>query len=121
MSNLVAVPRLGRDRTAVRLIEQLMHTARGLWPNKTAAELSIRTGVSVRQAEKWLALKANISGEAYRRLIQSKEGLAFLRATAGDSEWWKNYERQQRITNLRARQARLATEIEQIKDEFLAN
>lgn len=120
-SNSVPVSRFGRNRTPVRLIVQVINTARELWPTKTAAELSTRTGVSMRQAEKWLALKANISGEAYRRLIQSKEGLAFLRASADGAPWWKNYERQQRITNLRVKQTRLLAEIESIRDEFAAD
>lgn len=108
----------GGNRTGVRLIAQLMRVARELWPVKTAAELSARTGVSLRQAEKWLALKANISGEAYARLIRSEEGLSFLEAAAEGAAWFKAYKRQQTISILRTRHATLAREIEAIKQEF---
>ena len=50
------VPSPEINRTKIRSPEQKFGiVARALWPHKTAAELAVRTGVTQRTAEFWLA------------------------------------------------------------------
>jgi hypothetical protein len=117
LSNRGTEEHCGRDRRELRLISEVMRAARGLWPNKTAAELRYRTGVSQRTVENWLQLKTGISGPALSALQASEEGLAFIEAAIiaqgkGLPVFWKRFKRRQETAALKrdARQIQLRLE-----------
>jgi hypothetical protein len=93
-----------------------MRVARDLWPKKTAAELAARTQVSQRTAERWLALRTGMSDENIQALVQCDEGLAFLEAIMGDAtpEYWRDFKRSARRSNLR----RDIRALQKIKEEL---
>lgn len=98
---------VGIDRQGRRQISAVMRVARSLWPRKTAHELAERTGVTLRQAERWLTGNYGISSEALRDLIRSEEGFRFLEALVdeignGAPEWWAGFKKQVLAAQLQA-------------------
>ncbi|MCC7047178.1 MAG: hypothetical protein IT562_10735 [Alphaproteobacteria bacterium] len=78
----------GRSRNFLRHMPRVMQTARGLFPIKTAAQLSDLTKNPVRTWEYWLS-KERMDGEALAALIASPHGMAIVDAIAGESPWWR--------------------------------
>lgn len=91
-----------------------MLAARSLWPRKTAAELSMRTGTQMRGCEYWLARRSGMSAESLAALLRSDEGLQILEAIIGDARpvWWRAFKRSIRRSELRRQQTELAKAIE---------
>lgn len=77
--------------TVGHLLVSAMRVARTLWPRKTAHELAVRQGVSLRTAKYQLAEARDLSGEQLARLLRSEEGLQFLVAAMGEArpKWWR--------------------------------
>lgn len=92
-----------------------MRTAQTLWPRKTAAELSVRTGIKQRACEYWMERKSGMSAESLARLLRTDDGFQILEAIIGDAKpvWWRAFKRQVRRAELRRQQAALAKEIEE--------
>jgi hypothetical protein len=78
------------------LIAQVIAAAQALWPRKTAAELALRSGASVRTCERWIGERCGLSAEALAELLRSEDGLKFLEAVMGDArpKWWRMFRRQ---------------------------
>jgi hypothetical protein len=72
-----------KRRKKLRSTILLEMTARRLWPNKTAAEVAARAGVSTRTAEYWLSHVHNMPLEAFFRLLNSDQGDAFFEVVTG--------------------------------------
>lgn len=104
----------GESRNEVRFVEVIMRAAQSLWPRKTAAELSVRTGISHRACEYWMERKSGMSAESLARLLRTDDGFQILEAIIGDAKpvWWRAFKRQVRRAELRRQQAALAKEIE---------
>lgn len=116
-SNFGTEEHFGEYRRELRLMQEVMRVARILWPQKTAAELALRTNVSQRTAENWLSLSTGISGAALSALIVSEEGLHFLEALMiargrGVPSYWKAFKRKQRRAALREEMKRLQHEFD---------
>jgi hypothetical protein len=83
-----------------------MRAAQALWPRKTAAELSMRTGTGVRACEYWLSRKTQMSADALAALLRSDAGLEVLEAIIGDARpaWWKDFAKTIELSRLRKAQ-----------------
>lgn len=118
-ANLTSDQLVGRNTTTGRAIATIIGKARALWRNKTAAELAVRTGMSVRSAERWMAGDRSFSGDAIIRLLSSDEGVAFLEALvdgmppSSQARWHREFERAARRADLRMRQDALQRELDQ--------
>jgi hypothetical protein len=96
----------GETRRELRLMREVMRVARSLWPQKTAAELAFRTGVSQRTAENWLSLSTGISGPALSALIASEEGIHFIEASIlaqgkGLPVFWRRFKKRQETSQMK--------------------
>jgi hypothetical protein len=100
-------------------ISAVMRAVRGLWPAKTAAELSARTGAGERMCKYYLAERFALSADALAMLLRSEEGLQILEAAMGDAcpSWWIDLKRQVRIADLQRRQRQLRQELDGLTGE----
>jgi hypothetical protein len=107
----------GKDRNALRLTNSVMRVAQGLWPRKTAAELSMRTGTGVRACEYWLSRKTAMSADALAELIRSDAGLEIIAAIIGDARpaWWKHFARTIELSRLRKAQDESRRRLERLE------
>jgi hypothetical protein len=107
----------GKNRNALRLTGSVMRAAQALWPRKTAAELSMRTGTGVRACEYWLSRKTAMSAEALAELIRSDAGLEILEAIIGDARpiWWKHFARTIEMSRLRKAQDESRRRLERLE------
>jgi hypothetical protein len=78
----------GRNRNTLRFGSRVMQAARGIYPTKTAINLSLLTGDPVRTWEYWLS-KERMPAEALGALLESEHGMEFLEAVAGGATWWR--------------------------------
>lgn len=101
---------VGQFPTSGRLISALARKAKLLWASKVATELAIRTGMSVRSAERWLAGDRAMSGDAVVSLLQSDKGVAFLDALIEDMpdeaqrRWRREFDRAAERAEMQRRQ-----------------
>ncbi len=111
--------RFGKCRNGFRFIEAMTAVARGLWPKKTAVNLSSRADVSPRMAEYWLACKHEMSLESVQNLIQSDEGYEFLVAFMGDSkaQWWSDVQCVKKRIDIRRKMDEVQQEMRALNDE----
>ena len=107
----------GKDRNELRLIDSVVIAAQRLWPRKTAAELSLRTGTGVRACEYWLSRKTDMSADALAALLRSDAGLEILEAIVGDAKpnWWKQFARTIELSRLRKGQAEAARRLARLE------
>jgi hypothetical protein len=107
----------GRDRKGLQLMNAVMSAAQALWPRKTAAELSMRTGTKVRACEYWLSRKTEMSAEALAGLLRSDAGLEVLEAIIGDARpiWWKHFARTIEMSRLRKAQDESRRRLERLE------
>lgn len=105
----------GEITESVRLIDRLVIVAKGLWPNKTAANFAACAKVNQRTAEYWLARKSGMSLENFMALLQSDHGLEFIEAAMGNARpvYWKDFKR----TITRGKLRREARELQKRIDE----
>lgn len=110
----------GKNRNMLRTIDAVMRAAQRLWPRKTAAELSIRSGVSVRACEYWLSRKTDMSADALASLLRSDAGLDVLEAIIGDAKpkWWKQFALTIEISKARKQQEQTRARLERMEREF---
>lgn len=113
------VAQLGtRKRTIGSSIDAIRSKAKALWGNKTAAELALRTGLSLHTTKKILSGKRGMGLDAFTALMESAEGIAFFGAVvdampkAAKVRWEREFERAARRAELFARQAAVEREIE---------
>jgi hypothetical protein len=94
-----------------------MRAAQALWPRKTAAELSMRTGTQVRACEYWLSRKTEMSAEALAGLLRSEAGLEILEAIIGEARpaWWKQFARTIEMSRLRKAQDEARRRLERLE------
>lgn len=101
--------RFGNHPTAIRQADEILLTARRIWPAKTADHLAAVCGVSKRCAELWLSGATQMSLPSYLALLWSEHGHAFLGAAMAEApappKWWAALRREQRIAL--ARQAEI--------------
>ena len=124
-SNFGTEEHFGRDRRELRLMKEVMRAARSLWPQKTAAELAYRTGVSQRTAENWLSFSTGISGPALSALTSCEEGMAFIEAQVianshdGKSVpiFWKRFKARQETAALKREQRQLTLRLEKLENQ----
>lgn len=111
----------GETRSDVRAMDRVMQAARSLWPRKTAAELSVRTGTQMRGCEYWLARRSGMSADSLAALLRSDEGFQILEAIIGDAKpvWWRAFKKSVRRADLRRQQAALAKALEEIEQAEL--
>jgi hypothetical protein len=109
----------GEDRRGFRPIDAVVRVAHAKWNRKRAVELALRADVTVRQAELWLSLRSSLSGDAFGALILSDIGFDILRelarGAAARPDWWKGFERQIRIADLRRHQAQTQRALEELE------
>lgn len=76
MSEVYFVPVEAKARRVDRAdpLHVVSAAARRIWPKKTSAELAVRTGASIRAAERWLAGEREMGGEALIALLRSDGG-----------------------------------------------
>lgn len=112
--------RFGKNRNSFRLADAISEVARRLWPTKTAMELAVRSGISVRACEYWLERRTSISGEALAEMLRSEAGLDVLEAIMGDAKpaWWKRMKASAQRAALRRAQKDLQRQIEQMEFEL---
>lgn len=106
-------------RSTLRPISVVMRLARVLWPVKTASELALRTRVTQRQAEHWLAGKYDLSADALAELLRSDVGLKILEEIIGPTRplWWKDFRRSVGRAELRRRHEEIAKQIERLEND----
>jgi hypothetical protein len=99
------------------LIDALINAAYELWPRKTAAELALRSGASVRTCERWIGERCGVSADALAELLRSEEGLKFLEAIMADARpvWWKDFKRQIQRAVLHRQQKELKRQIDDLE------
>lgn len=116
-ANQGGAKRCGGDRTALRLTDAVMRAAQAIWPRKTAAELSMRTGTQVRACEYWLSRKTEMSAEALAGLLRSEAGLEILEAIIGEARpaWWKQFARTIEMSRLRKAQDEARRRLERLE------
>lgn len=107
----------GKGRTSLRSIDAVIVAAQRLWPRKTAAELSVRTGNGVRACEYWLARRSDLSADALAALLRSDAGLEFLEAIIGDAKptWWRQFARTIEMSRLRKQQDESRKRLERLE------
>lgn len=107
----------GKTRNALQLTTSVMRAAQALWPRKTAAELSMRTGTGVRACEYWLSRKTAMSADALAELIRSDAGLEIIAAIIGDVRpvWWKHFARTIEMSRLRKAQDESRRRLERLE------
>jgi hypothetical protein len=92
--------------------------AKALWHNKTAAELALRTGLSVHATDKILRGERGMGLDAFANLIASADGIEFFGAiidampAKARARWEREFERAARSAELRRRRELLMEEIE---------
>lgn len=111
--NLRGDKSVGLSRQDCRLIQEVVRAAHSLWPSKTAENLASRANVDTRTAERWIALRTGISGDALAALIACEEGVHFIEASIiaqgrGLPIFWKRWKRRQETT-------RMKTELQQLR------
>lgn len=116
-ANRVHANNRGESRNDLRLVAVVMRAAQTLWPRKTAAELSVRTGIKQRACEYWMERKSGMSAESLALLLRTDEGFQILEAIIGDAKpvWWKAFKKSVRRSELRRKQVELAKELEAIE------
>jgi hypothetical protein len=116
-ANSVGATRCGGDRNVLRLTDAVMRVAQAIWPRKTAAELSLRTGTQVRACEYWLSRKTEMSADALARLLRSDAGLEVLEVIIGDARptWWKQFARTIELSRLRKAQDEARRRLERLE------
>lgn len=89
-NSMTAAPFI-ENEGAFSALHALMAVCRRIWPDKTAANIAARTGVSERCAAFWLAGKYQMPLAAAHRLIRSEHGFLFLEALMAGSKqtWWR--------------------------------
>lgn len=94
--------------------------ARMLWPERTAAELALRTGTTERACRDVLARRAIFSMPALVALLQSDDGFAFLEEVMGAAKpaWWKWARRAVQLGEMRRLQELQRKRIEQLELKF---
>lgn len=117
IANSIPETDCGRTRTELRLTDKVMRTAQTLWPRKTAAELSVRTGTGVRACEYWLSRRSAMSAEALAALLRSESGLEILEAIIGDAKpiWWRQFARTIELSRLRKAQDEARRRLERLE------
>jgi hypothetical protein len=116
-ANQVGATRCGSDRNTLRITDAVMRAAQAIWPRKTAAELSMRTGTQVRACEYWLSRKTEMSAEALAGLLRSEAGLEILEAIIGEARpaWWKQFARTIEMSRLRKAQDEARRRLERLE------
>lgn len=106
---------ISSDRPLGRL-DGLREVFRRIWPAKTSLEFHIRTGASVRHAERVLGGQRGLSIEALHALLWSDAGLPVLREVMRGcrEQWWLDLERTLEIAELERRLAAARREHEAI-------
>lgn len=109
----------GISRTDVRSISDIRLTLRDIFPNKTASEVALRTGMTVRTAEYWLAGRSGLSGPALASLLRSDIGLDVLAGIMGNDRpsWWRDFRRKVEIGRLIREQDDLERRLDALKRE----
>lgn len=94
-----------------------MRAAQRVWPRKTAAELSVRTGTGVRACEYWLARQTDMSADALAGLLRSDVGLEVLEAIIGDARpvWWRQFARTIELSRVRKSQDEARRRLERLE------
>lgn len=107
----------GEFRTTLRLTDAVMRAAQRVWPRKTAAELSVRTGTGVRACEYWLARQTDMSADALAGLLRSDVGLEVLEAIIGDARpvWWRQFARTIELSRVRKSQDEARRRLERLE------
>lgn len=105
-ANRVHANNRGESRNDLRLVAVVMRAAQTLWPRKTAAELSVRTGIKQRACEYWMERKSGMSAESLALLLRTDEGFQILEAIIGDAKpvWWMAFKRGVKRAELRRQQ-----------------
>lgn len=108
---------VGRIRQDCRSTSIVMRVAQALWPRKPAAELSARTGSSIRACERWLGGQYNPSLDAYAGLLRSEDGYAFLEGMMGDAkpQWWLDFQHQHQCAALRRQLSQLQSRLKELE------
>lgn len=116
-ATLGAETRSGQNRTASRMTDAVMRVAQRIWPRKTAAELSVRTGIGVRACEYWLGRQTDLSVDALAALLRSDAGLEVLEAVIGEARpvWWKSFKRTIELSRLRQAQDDMRRRLERLE------
>lgn len=106
-SNRATAPPFGGFRSNLRTTAVVMQKARVLFPNKTAENLSVVTGYSLRSCESWLYGEAKIPADALAALIRSESGRDFLSAVMSESRapWWRRFLRIDLVASVKRRHA----------------
>lgn len=107
----------GNGRSRIRCVDAVCGLARRLWPSKTAANLSSRSGVSQRAAELWLEGRTEPGADALVQLLRSDAGFELLQQIMQGSgtRWWREFERGVHIAELERRIEWQRDQLEKLK------
>lgn len=107
--------RFTRSGSGLHFFRAVPRLAGILWPEKTAAEMALRTKTTERACREILNRNAVFSTGALISLLQSEEGFLFLKEVMGTSKptWWKWAERAVHLGNMRRELERQRKAIEQ--------
>lgn len=120
--NLRTDTNVGLSRQDCRLIREVVRVAHGLWPEKTAYHLSFKAGVDQRTAERWIALRTGISGDALAALIACEHGVKFIEAAIiaqgrGLPDFWKRFKQRQETSRLKKEMRQLQLRLEKVETD----
>lgn len=102
----VGESRFTKPRSMTRAIDAVLRVAQRLWPERTAAELHVRSGTNLRSCRLWISRRHGISADALAELLRSDAGLKILEELMGDArpQWWRGFKRTVQIAELRRQQ-----------------
>jgi len=126
MSALAANPahatRFGKRETYCGHWDRIHTAITGIFPVKTAANMSAVTGLTPRACEYFLSRRTGLSSDAIVALLASEDGLTYLTALMGDARpaWWKRLKRTARREIVQREIEDLERELKAIDDDYAA-
>lgn len=90
---------------------------RRVWPNHSAKQIALLSGISQRNVESWLSGLSKPSAEAIRALLSSERGYDFLVSLldGADAEWLRVVRVSVRLADLERRSAETKKSLQQMR------
>ncbi len=115
----------GKSTDAVRLVQVVMQKLRDIYPEKAAANIAARTGVSTRAAEFWMSNSRIMGADHMLALLISENGgelIAAVMKTLPEKRrpaWWRKQDMATRMAALEKQQAEHEAQMRQLRLELM--